>query len=102
MTFTPNKTIISFAAVLWNVNQHTLPLLGWREKGALCDIPANGYEEDYLNYGFFSRALFLFHFVLRSIFTFVSVVILSIILLPNGKCKFIVFYDSSIGKLQFQ
>ena len=47
--FYTNKTIISLAAVLWSVKQHTLPLLGGREQGALRFIQANGYEEDYLN-----------------------------------------------------
>ena len=50
--FYTNKTIISLAAVLWSVKQHTLPLLGGREQGALCCIQPNGYEEDYLNWGF--------------------------------------------------
>ena len=60
--FYTNKTIISLAAVLWSVKQHTLPLLGGREQGALCDIPANGYEEDYLNYGFFFEGTLSFPF----------------------------------------
>lgn len=46
--FYTNKTIISLAAVLWSVKQHTLPLLGGREQGALRCIQASGYEEDYL------------------------------------------------------